>query len=298
MAAPSWKGAVEFAGFPIHVALYQRVRSRSADSFKMLGSDTKPVKSILVESKEYEKLQKDPHAKVLTIGRNDTKRGVPIGKDEYVALSEDAREAIAEGERSSVVEPMELVPRSSVPFDLADKSMAVVPDKKVAGAESSVDALYSFLHDTDQAYVTEVTLRSGSRDSILVLYSDGLGLLAVTLPFGAELNAEPEGFVRTHNKKAATMLSAAADVYDQHGFDFDTHESSYVARRESAIDAALKGKKVTAPAKVPDMTGNDLLSALEQGIGAAPMSKAKAKASRARGGAKKPAKRAKAKAKA
>jgi non-homologous end joining protein Ku len=299
MAAPSWKGAVTFAGFPIHVAMYQRIRSRSADSFKMLGSDDKPVRSILVESGEYEKLEKDPHAKVLTIGRNDTKRGVPIGKDEYVALTENQREAIAEGERSTVVEPDELVPVATVPFDLKDKSMFVVPDKKVPGSEASVDALYSYLSDTEQAYVTEVTLRSGSRDSILVLYPGKGGLLAVTLPFGEELNDEPGGYARTYNEQAAQVLGRAAEAYETHDFDFEVHESSYMERREQAIDAALNGVEPTqAKSKPPKTTGVDLMSALEEGIGAAPTAKKASRGKTSRGGKTKPRSKGKAKAKA
>lgn len=290
MAAPSWKGAVKFEDYALHVALYNRVRSRSADSFKMLSpGDKKPVRSILVESGEYEKLEKDPHAKVLTIGRNDTLRGVPMGGDEYQPLNENSREAIAAAERSTVIEPARIVPRSTIPFDLTDKSLAVVPDKKVAASEASVDALWSYLHDEELAYVTEVTFRSGSRDSILVLYADDVGLLGVTVPFGTELNPDPDGFARNHVAGAQERLGAVAEDegYIEDTFDFDQHESKYEQRRNAAIEAALKGKTPKVQPQVPQTTGKDLMSALESGIGVAPKKAKKARG--ARGGKKKPA---------
>jgi non-homologous end joining protein Ku len=262
----------------------------------MLGSDDQPVRSILVEAGEFEKLEKDPHAKVLTIGRNDTQRGVPHG-DGFLVIDKNAQEAIGAAERSTVVEPDSLVPTDQVPFDLADKSLAVVPDKKVAGAATSVDALFSYLADTDQAYVTEVTLRAGSRDSILVLYpaKGENALLAITLPFGEELNENPDGYERTYNEAAGDVLASAGEGLAG-DFSFDNHESKYLTRRNDAIDKLAKGQTpVKAKSKAPSMTGVDLLTAVEQGIGAAPAAK-KSRAKSTRGGTKKRASKAKAKA--
>lgn len=289
MAAPTWRGAIELAGFPVHVALYNRVKSdRNGGGFRMLGTDDKPVKQALVESGEYAKLEKDPLTKVATIGRNDTRKGVEIGKDQYKALPQTAIDKISEAERTTQVTPKCFVPVDTLPVELADKAMVVVPDDKVAGSEQSVNLLWNGLLDTGYAYCTEVTLRSGSRDAILCLYAHPEGLYAVTLPFEHDLSPVPT-FEYTDDDKARALFSKVVEGEYQVRDSFVLSEfvSTYRERREKAIDAALAGKKVEAP-KAPSFTGRNLMDALEESVKAAPGAKSRGKGkSKARAQAKK-----------
>jgi non-homologous end joining protein Ku len=277
----TWKGALEVAGFPVNVELHNRIKSKSGESFKTLGTDDKPIRMVMVESGEFEKLEKDPHTKVSTIGRNDTRKGVPHG-DGFTPLPKEAVETIQGVERSKMLEPASFAPVDSLPLELADKAFAVVPDSKVPGSEKSVNLIWNGLRARGLAYLATVTLRSGSPDTILAVYATDEGLFAVGLPFEGELNENPS-FEYAEDAKAAEMFGQFVDTaYDVAPFDHTAFTSTYRERRRDAIEAVLEGKEIEVPDEAPASEGPDLAAVLEQAVEAKkPKAKAKPKAKKA-----------------
>lgn len=256
MAAAAWKGAVEFGGFPVHVRLFSRKKSRGSESFRTLAPNGLPVKSQYVDT------EGNP------VERSETSKGVEVSKDSFVALSPDAVEQIASMEKSTSVEPRQFSPLESVPLELATMSYVVIPDKDVAGADGPVNVLWNGLRKQNLAYCTQVAMRSGSRDSILVLYARDDGLYAAALPFGAELTDTPSHEF-TEDKKAQGLFSqfVAASYKDELGsFDLSEYESEHAERRQKAIDAALSGKPVQMPEAPEQPAGGDLMAVLEAAV--------------------------------
>lgn len=276
MARASWSGALTLAGLPIHVRLYPRVKSRSSESFKRLApTDQQPVKQQLVDTGGG------------VVAQSDCLSGVEVAKGTFKALPPEAVELIGSAERSSVLEPEQFCPLASVPLELTITSYAMTPDEKIPGSDMGVKIVWNGLRAGELAYITQITPRAGSRDSVLVVWADATGLYANTLPFDQELQTVPEWDMVEDEDQAATFEAfVQANYSDMLGeFDHAAFTSAYKERRAEAVQAALKGEAIVVPeveqakAAVPD-----LMAAMQASIGA---HKAPAKA-------KKPAKKAKA----
>jgi len=256
----SWRGAIEFAGFPVNVALYQRVKKQRNESFRNLAPSGQPVKSKSFDPVTDEEVSSDL-----------IRKGVQIkgGKaPEFAVMTVEALEQIKNGVKTVVASANQFVPVSELDLSLAIDRFAVRPDDKVAGADQSVNIIWNGLRSRDLAYVSQMSL-SGGHDGVLVLYPDATGLWGVMLPFEDELYEVPE-YEFTEDDKAASLFG---QVVDQQYADLmkpwvhGEFESEYRSRRAAAIDAVIAGEDVevtTAPeakANVPD-----LLSALAAAV--------------------------------
>jgi non-homologous end joining protein Ku len=250
MATATWRGAIEFSGFPIHVALFTTTKSRSGESFKMLAPNGQPVHQAYLDSDDK------------PVAKENIGRGIEIAKDEYQPLSADAIDRIQSGQKSTVLTAAGFAPLASIPFHLSSNNYYVVPDSKVAGSDKSANVIWNGLKAHGLAYVTQATLRGGSRDVILAIYATDQGLNAVAIPFIHELNDRPPADF-TVDKKAAKLVGAA--VGDQVGnFDAAELKSEYADRRQAVIDAVLNGDEVVSPVS-PTLQEevNDLMAVLE-----------------------------------
>lgn len=268
MARSSWTGAIDLGGFPVHIALYNRVRSTRGESFRMIAPNGGGVSQQLVDS------DGEP------VERAACGRGVERG-GALIPLSQEALDTIGKAERSTTLEPGAFAPIDTVPLDLSTTSYAVVPDGKVAGADGPVMILWNGLLARGLAYITTITVRSGSRDGILAIYAKDDGLYAAAIPFEAEVNATPE-VEWTVDPKAREVFSAFVEA--QYAsitgpFDHTAFESEYATRREQVLDKVLSGAEVEAPAApAPADSTPDLLANLEAAVAEASKPKGKAKA--------------------
>lgn len=237
-ARASWSGAIEFAGFPINVRFYPRVKSRSGESFKLLSPAGAPVVQRYLDPDEnaYEK--------------GELGRGYQVARGDIRPLDDDALEMIASAERSGVLEPERVCPRSEVDLTLARDAYVVIPDDKVPGSDKPVGILWNGLRANEQVMILPgFTARAGSRDSVCVLHADDEGLYASTLPLADELHTELPAVELTHDEEAEGVFAMFCETVDlaQDTFDLAAYESAYKQRRQAAIDAALKGEKVEVP---------------------------------------------------
>lgn len=265
----SWSGGLEFAGFPINVKLYPLAGSAKNESFRQLDpKHGQPVKQQLVDVK----------GKV--VPRDKIVKGHQTAPDAFVQLSGAALDNIALRERTKIMQPKQFSPRASVPLQLGKQTYAVVPDKKVAGSEGPVNIIWNGLRDNDLVYASELTMRAGSRDSIVVFYADEHGLWATTLPFVTELKDVPTHEFKVDAKQAAVFAQFVSMTYEVGEFDHASYVSEYKVRRDAAIEAALSGDPVPQPtADVEPADAPDLMAALEAAVSSqkAPKKKAAAK---------------------
>lgn len=273
MARSSWTGAITFAGFPINVAAYA-VTSKSVAGFKMLDPNHKlPVQQKLVDVAGEE------------VQRADTLKGVEVGKDRYVALDPAAVEMIQAVDRSVTVDVERFAPLDSVPLNLATGAMRLIPDSKVPGSEQPVQILWNGLRATNRAaIITDWCPRSGARPVVLAIYADDDGLIAHTLPYATDLNDVPN-MVPVENEQAATMFEQLVSAqYECGDFTLADYEDGHAARRQLAIDAALNGEVIEAPASAPAKpSAPDLMAAMAAALGDKPApAKAPAKAKKAK----------------
>lgn len=273
MARAAWSGAINFAGFPVNVRLYSRVKSRSGESFKQLApTNQAPVQQQLVDTDGS------------VVERADCLKGVEVGKGQFKALPPEAVEMIASAERSVTVEPESFCPVESVPLALSTRGYAVVPDEKVPGADQPTGIIWNGLRASRRAYITEITVRAGSRDAILAIWADDDGLYANELPYVDELNDvpawEPKEDERAAETFAAFVDSQYADIAGP--FDHSAFESKYRQRRADAVQAALKGEAIEVPEAAQAKTAApDLMAAMQASLGK-PKPKPKAKAKEAK----------------
>lgn len=268
MAARStWSGAISFAGFPIPVKAYNVTKSRASDSFKTLAPNGQPVKQVLVDSNG------EP------VDRAACGKGVEVAKGVYAALAPEAVEAIQSAERTVTLEPEHFCDLDSVPLHLASGSFRFLPNDKVPGAEKSVQTLWNGLRASGKAMVAEWTPRAGSRDSIIVLYADEEGIAGAQLPYADERNELPK-FEPVVDEKAAQMFSQVIEAsYEARDFNHEEHASTWKARRNAAVEAAVEGKPVEIPAAPAEAADTpDLLAAMAAALDGESKPKPKAKA--------------------
>lgn len=261
----SWRGAIEFAGFPVNVALYQRVKKQRNQSFRNLAPSGQPVKSKSFDPATDEEVPSDL-----------IRKGVQIkgGKNpEFAVMSPEALEQIKSGVKTSVAAVDQFVAIEELDLSLAIDRFAVRPDDKVAGSDQSVNIIWNGLRSRDLAYVSKVSL-SGGHDGLLVIYPDERGLWAAMLPFADELYEVPE-YEFTENEQAADLFGQVVDQQyaDKVGaWSHDAFESEYRTRRQAAIDAALAGEEIVVTATEDAKTNApDLLSALAAAVDAKPV---------------------------
>src|SRR4051794_29907765 len=274
MARAAWSGAISFAGFPVNVRLYNRVKSRAAESFKTLApTDKAPVTQQLIDTAG------------AVVERADCLKGVELSKGQFKELPPAAVEMIGSAERSVEVEPEQFAPLASVPLELSLKGYKVTPDEKVPGADRPTGIIWNGLRATGRAYITQITMRAGSRDCILAIWADEHGLYANELPYKAELNDVP-GWEPVVDEQAAATFEAFIDAQyaDKAGdFDHDGYESRYRERRAEAVQAALNGETIEVPeVKQAEAAAPDLMTLMQASVGEAKKPKAKAKAKKAK----------------
>lgn len=257
MARKSWSGAITFAGFPINVCLFPRAQSRSGDSFKQLSPHTQgPVKQQLIDSDG------------VVVSKAECLKGVETGKDTYKVLPEDAVEMIAAAERTTQLDPIGFPPLDTVDLTLSTGAYVVVPDPKVDGAESPTQILWNGLRESGRAMVASMTMRAGSRDTILVVHATDEGLLANTLLFAQELASDVPTFTPEPDEDAASLFSSVIESkYDTDAFAHDAITSDYAERRKAAVQAAINGETIEAPATTEAKAATpDLMAALKASL--------------------------------
>jgi non-homologous end joining protein Ku len=267
----AWRGAIEFAGFPVNVALYGRVRKQRNQSFRQIAPSGQPQKSAWpIDSATGE--QFDPEL---------TRKGVELGKDQWAVIPPEALEQINSGVKTTVAEPAGFAPLDSIALDLAIDRFAVRADDQVPGSAKAVNIVWNGLRASGLAYVSQVSL-GGGHDAILVLYvADDDDFRGVLLPFVHELYGVP-GHEFAEDEKAASLFAQVLEAqHEPAPFDHGAFVSEYATRRQAAISAVLAGETIevreTVPAadEAPDLMAA-LSAALEAGKGAPKKKKAKA----------------------
>ena len=272
MAARAWRGAVEFGGFPVHLALHAQKKSTRAASFRNLV-DGQPIVS---KKFDWQGNELDDSVEI--------QKGVSLGRGQFGIVSDEAIDAINAGEETRVIEPAGFAPIASVPIHQALQSYTVTPDEKVAGSDRALNIVWNGLAFSGLAFIAKVTLRGGAHDSMFAMWADDGGLWAVTLPFVEELY--PLGV--TQPAHAFTVDEAQADMfrkvveakYEVGDYIPTAYTSDYRERREAAIASALAGETIEVPATpaAPAAAAPDLMAMLEASLAdSKPAKKAPAK---------------------
>lgn len=255
MAARStWKGAIEFGGFPVYIAAYKLARSRSSDSFKSLcpchGAPVQQPKVCSVDGTKMEAA--------------DLLKGVEVGGQMQV-LDAAAVESLT-GDRSQLLKIEQLVPVADLP-SLTTDQFRIVPDAKVPGSEGPVNVVWNGLLANELAILTTWQPSSRSRDSILAVVADEFGLTGLQIPYLSELNETPE-FLPERDDQQADMFMAftAQSGVTPSGFAHSQFVSNYATNREAAITAALSGTPLPATAPTTTPAVPDLMAALKASI--------------------------------
>lgn len=242
----TWRGAIEFNGFPINIALWPKVKSSRGESFRTLAPDGQPVKQVYLDSSGEQ------------VTTAECSKGVETEKGVFKTLSPEAVERIQEGEKSSVLGASYFAPIESIPLEGSTNAYYVTADEKVAGADSSANVLWNGLRAQGLAYVTQATLRAGSADVVLVVWASDKGLEAVALPFRPQVWERPAAAF-AEDGAAADLFAQFIDDDEVRPFNLDDFTSAYSERRKAVVDAELAGETVQGPepaateAAVPDL---------------------------------------------
>lgn len=266
----AWRGAIEFAGFPVNIALYSRVKKQRTQSFRTIAPSGQPM----AQGKPVDT------GTGKTYASSESRKGVEVAKGQFAILTEEAIEQINSGVKTTVATPEQFVPVDTIDLSLAIDRYAVRPDDKAAGSDQSVNIIWNGLRATDKAYVTQVSL-TGGHDAVLVIWADDRGMWAAMLPFVAELYDVPtHEFVE--NEQAAALFEQVLDgQYAEQtadAFEHEAFESEYIARREAAIAQVIEGVEVTVDAPAAQKSGAPDLMAVLAAVADTTTHKAKPKA--------------------
>lgn len=267
----AWTGAVNFGGFPIHLAAYNATISKAADSFKSLCPCHKqPITQVKTCATTGD-----------TIANDDLLKGAEMSKGNIYSLDKAAVDAIKEGESTKAVDVERFAALDTIPVWLADKAFRVIADPKVPGADASANVLWNGLRATGRAAVIDGWIqKASSRPALLVIYADEQGLIGLTLPYPTGLATDAPKGKFDEDAKAAKMFDAFVEAqdYSTDDFDFSAYVDMYRERRDELIAKAIKGEPITvADAKPAKQSGPDLMAAMEAAMAATAKPAAKKK---------------------
>lgn len=267
-ARTAWTGAINFGGFPIPLAAYNMVASKSAESFKSLCPCHKqPIKQHKVCEVSGE-----------VLATEDLLKGTDV-TGRIWALDKAATDAIRSAESTKELEVERFAPLDSVPTWLATGQFRFTAAPKAPGAESSANVLWNGLHASKRAAIIDGWIpRAGSRPTTLAIYADDDGaLVGITLPYRTALNEVPAGAF-SEDEKAQAMFEAFVESqgYSTEPFDISEYVDLYKERRDELIAKAIKGEPLpTAPEPTAKPAGPDLMAAMEAAMGKAKPAKKK-----------------------
>lgn len=272
MAARSaWRGAITFGGFPINVAAYNVIKSKSGDSFKSLcPCHHQPIVAPKVCAQTRDEIQ-----------TADLLKGVEISRDDVREVPADAVAKINDAERSTALDIKQLAPRASVPLHLATGHFRLVPDPKVPGSVKPVQILWNGLHTNERVLITEWVPRAGSRTQLVAIEADAFGLNLHVLPYVTDVQDTDE-FKPEANEQAAAMFGTFAEAQGilMDDFTHTSYEDTYAQRRSALVEKALAGEKIEVP-NAAEEKGEvvDLMAAMQASLDALkPAKKPKVKA--------------------
>lgn len=260
-ARTAWTGAINFGGFPIHLAAYNATTSKAADSFKSLcPCHHEPIRQIKTCAKSGAMIEEA-----------QLEKGVEFSKKLYV-LDPDDVQNIKDRESTKELTIERFAPLASIPMWLSDKVFRFTPDAKVPGSNGPANILWNGLAATERAAVVDGWVqRTGSRPALLAIYADPDGdLIGVTLPYQTGLAETPKGGFES-DAKAAAMFEAFVDSqgYTTAEFDHEAYVDMYRERRDEMIARTMKGEPLPAAAQpAPTSAGPDLMAAMQAAMGA------------------------------
>jgi Ku protein len=251
---PSWSGELKLVGFPIKVAAYPLLRSKSADSFKMLD----PVHQMPVTQLYVDRDGKPVH-------RNEMLRGVEVYGG-IKPLTAEAVKSIQEAERTRSVDAVRFPRRQSVPLQYATAHYVLVPPEKAPEAGESLNVLWNGLKKAGRVLVTEITMRAGARPRLVAIEAMDTALVMHELPYVSDFQEEPGWHPKT-NRQAAQLFEKFVEVSgDTSDFKHEDFTDGYRERREAVIEAALAGKTIATEdiGAPPTDAAPDLMAELER----------------------------------
>jgi non-homologous end joining protein Ku len=255
-ASYTWRGGLEVPGGAVAVTLWPQAKDPSKDGFKQLAPNGSGIRQKLVDSDGNE------------VARSDLGKGYDTGAG---LLRIDER-ILGHMDRTGLAAMNGLHPVESVPIESARKIYRVRPDKDSPGAAENLELFWNGLLANGLAYVTELTMRSGSRDKLLALYATEDDFFAAELPYHAELRLDAPAFTLERNEKQASVFAQFVELMEIEtpAFDHEAIESQWSRRRDDAITAAMSDQplpEVEEPKPTPQTP--DLMAALEASIASA-----------------------------
>jgi non-homologous end joining protein Ku len=244
------KVTIDEMPFAANVTLWRRVKDRRNESFKTLAPSGQPAK----QGKQIDSATGKPFS-------GPTRKGVKVGKDEYVPLPEGAEDKIKEGTSTKIIDAATsaFCPLNSIALDLAIQRYAVRPDSKVEGAKEALNIIWNGLRESQAAWVSQVSF-SGGHDSISVLYADESGMWMALLPFEEECYPTPTPEFVENERQAELFASEVLGDVDE--FDHSGWVSEYRTRRAKVI--ADKPVEVDSPPEQATEVKQDLMAMLEK----------------------------------
>lgn len=227
---PSWSGSIEFRGFPIAVQAYNQLVSRYDKGLRNLDPKYKlPLKQKMIDRDGNE------------VSSVKAVKGVEVGRDRYVPLTDQALELLTRATKSDLVTVERFSLLSTVPVDKAIGRFRIVPDSRSLGAVEAAQVLWNGLRSTKRAAVIPGWApRAGSKPSVFVIFSDDEGLVGLLLPFLSEVKQDIPSFEPVVDRRASTMFKTVMETfYSTEGFDHGAYVDDHAARHQAAVEMAM-----------------------------------------------------------
>ena len=291
-ARPSWQGHLRLSLVSCPVALYNAVSPRGEVHFRLINPETgNRIKMVTIDAETEEQVE-----------RSQLIKGFEISKGEYVTVTPEEINSVRL-ESTKTIDIERFVPGDEIDRLYWDNPYYMVPDGKMAAEPFAV--IRAAMERSGNVALGRLVMNQ--RERLIALEARGDAVIATTLRAYDEVRSLKDiGHAPTTTKPDSDMIAIAEKIMTQKEAKFDA--SKFEDRYEDALRALIhdkqKGRKITPPKAPRESNVVDLMDALKQSLKGAPAKahsatrKARAPAhppARARGAAKKPARRAHAK---
>ncbi|HEY0256966.1 MAG TPA: Ku protein [Candidatus Methylacidiphilales bacterium] len=280
-ARPYWRGYLKLSLVSCPIVLYPATSTAERVAFRQINKNTgNRLRQQLIDEVTREPVETE-----------DKGRGYEYAKNSYLQV-DDAELDELQIESSKMIYIDTFVPRAQIDERYFNSSYYIVPDGKVGQEAFSV--IREAMRDKKMAALARVVL--AKREHVMMLQPWDKGMMGTTLRYPYEVRKADELFSEIEDFKVAPdMMKLADHIVESKTANFDPEQ--FHDRYEDAVVELIRSKRAglpTAPQRVSENAPNviSLMDALKKSLAEGTRTPAAAKAAPAKGGAKKPAKRA------
>lgn len=249
-----WKGSISFGLVNIPIKLYSAIETKGTKTKLLYKKNLSPIR--------YKRWNDESNKEIPWA---DIVKGIEIGEDEFVVMSQKELEAIRP-EKSKAIDIVEFVDIQQIDPIYFNSHYYIAPEK---AKEKAYFLLKEVLHQTSKMAIGQFAMHEKMHTCAIESYKEGL--LLTTLNYGYEIRdiSEIEELKKKPklSKQELTLAKQLIDKITVKEFNIDIFKDTFHESLMEIIKKKAKGQKITIEKQEqPKTKEKNLIAALKASL--------------------------------